>query len=206
MTSPTKIMNIIDIFKTPLFTCNLDSTRHMIPKLEQYALEQEKNKSGRNVSNIGGHQTPFLSPDKEPLYAELLDLLINEIKGVCVAMNYHAEKEITIGQCWININRKGHLNMPHVHTNTDFAGVYFIKTDSNTPIGFRNPDLMLQQYVYKYTDFHPYNTDGHIFYPQDNDFIMFPSHIEHWVDENKTDIPRISLAFNVKVSVSEYPE
>ena len=193
-------MNIIDIFKTPLFTCNLDSTRHMVPKLEQYALEQEKNKSGRNVSNIGGHQTPFLSPDKEPLYSELLDLLMNEIKGVCVAMNYHAEKEITIGQCWININRKGHLNMPHVHTNTDFAGVYFIKTDSNTPIGFRNPDLMLQQYVYKYTDFHPYNTDGHIFYPQDNDFIMFPSHIEHWVDENKTDIPRISLAFNVKVS------
>jgi len=206
MTSPTKIMNIIDIFKTPLFTCNLDSTRHMVPKLEQYALEQEKNKSGRNVSNIGGHQTPFLSPDKEPLYSELLDLLMNEIKGVCVAMNYHAEKEITIGQCWININRKGHLNMPHVHTNTDFAGVYFIKTDSNTPIGFRNPDLMLQQYVYKYTDFHPYNTDGHIFYPQDNDFIMFPSHIEHWVDENKTDIPRISLAFNVKVSGSEYPE
>ena len=199
-------MKTIDIFKTPLFTCNLDSTRHMIPKLEQYALEQEKNKSGRNVSNIGGHQTPFLSPDKEPLYAELLDLLMNEIKGVCVAMNYHAEKEITIGQCWININRKGHLNMPHVHTNTDFAGVYFIKTDSNTPIGFRNPDLMLQQYVYKYTDFHPYNTDGHIFYPQDNDFIMFPSHIEHWVDENKTDIPRISLAFNVKVSGSEYPE
>ena len=199
-------MNIIDIFKTPLFTCNLDSTRHMVPKLEQYALEQEKNKSGRNVSNIGGHQTPFLSPDKEPLYSELLDLLMNEIKGVCVAMNYHAEKEITIGQCWININRKGHLNMPHVHTNTDFAGVYFIKTDSNTPIGFRNPDLMLQQYVYKYTDFHPYNTDGHIFYPQDNDFIMFPSHIEHWVDENKTDIPRISLAFNVKVSGSEYPE
>ena len=199
-------MKTIDIFKTPLFTCNLDSTRHMVPKLEQYALEQEKNKSGRNVSNIGGHQTPFLSPDKEPLYAELLDLLINEIKGVCVAMNYHAEKEITIGQCWININRKGHLNMPHVHTNTDFAGVYFIKTDSNTPIGFRNPDLMLQQYVYKYTDFHPYNTDGHIFYPQDNDFIMFPSHIEHWVDENKTDIPRISLAFNVKVSGSEYPE
>ncbi len=206
MTSPTKIMNIIDIFKTPLFTCNLDSTRHMVPKLEQYALEQEKNKSGRNVSNIGGHQTPFLSPDKEPLYSELLDLLMNEIKGVCVAMNYHAEKEITIGQCWININRKGHLNMPHVHTNTDFAGIYFIKTDSNTPIGFRNPDLMLQQYVYKYTDFHPYNTDGHIFYPQDNDFIMFPSHIEHWVDENKTDIPRISLAFNVKVSGSEYPE
>jgi hypothetical protein len=29
---------------------------------------------------------------------------------------------------------------------------------------------------------------------------MFPSHIEHWVDENKTDIPRISLAFNIKIA------
>ena len=39
-----------------------------------------------------------------------------------------------------------------------------------------------------------------------NDFIMFPSHIEHFVEENKTDIPRISLAFNIKVTGSEYPE
>ena len=48
-------MNPIDIFKTPLFTCNLDSTRHMIPKLEKFAYQEEKKKSCRNVSNIGGH-------------------------------------------------------------------------------------------------------------------------------------------------------
>ena len=200
-------MNTIDIFKTPLFTCNLDSTRELIPELEKYSLHQEKFKSGRNISNVnGGHQTPFISVQDEPLYKDLIDKLVPSVQNVVYKFNYVDDTEIKILQCWININRKGHLNLPHRHPNTDFAGVYFIKTDSNTPIGFRNPDLMLQQYVYKYTDFHPYNTDGHIFYPQDNDFIMFPSHIEHWVDENKTDIPRISLAFNVKVSGSEYPE
>ena len=193
-------MKTIDIFKTPLFTCNLDSTRHMIPKLEQYAYHQEKYESGRNVSNIGGHQTPFLAIEDEPLYEELIDLLISEIKGVAVAMKYHSEQQITIGKCWININRKGHLNMPHIHSNTDFAGIYFIKTDSNTPIGFRNPDIMIQHYEHRYTDFNQYNTEGHMYYPKDNDFIMFPSHIEHWVDENKTDIPRISLAFNIKIA------
>ena len=193
-------MNTIDIFKTPLFTCNLDSTRHMIPKLEQYAYHQEKYESGRNVSNIGGHQTPFISIEEEPLYEELIDLLISEIKGVVVAMNYHSEKQIVIGQCWININRKNHLNMPHIHPNTDFAGVYFIKTDSNTPIGFKNPDIIVHQHEDRYTDYNAYNTEGHMYYPKDNDFIMFPSHIEHWVDENKTDIPRISLAFNIKIA------
>ena len=198
-------MKTIDIFKTPLFTCNLDSTRHMVPKLEQYAYQQEKYKSGRNVSNVGGHQTKFITIEEEPLYKELVDLLIDEIRGVVVAMKYHPHKQISILQCWININRKGHLNLPHIHTNTDFAGVYFIKTDSNTPIGFKNPDPMIQQYEYRYTDYHEYNTEGHLYYPKNNDFIMFPSHIPHWVDENKTDIPRISLAFNVKVTGSQYP-
>ena len=193
-------MKTIDLFKTPLFTCNLDSTRHMVPKLKQYAYQQEKYKSGRNVSNIGGHQTPFITIEKEPLYKELIDLLISEIKGVVVAMNYHSEKQIVIGQCWININRKNHLNMPHIHPNTDFAGVYFIKTDSNTPIGFKNPDIIVHQHEDRYTDYNAYNTEGHMYYPKDNDFIMFPSHIEHWVDENKTDIPRISLAFNIKIA------
>ena len=193
-------MKTIDLFKTPLFTCNLDSTRHMVPKLEQYAYHQEKYESGRNVSNIGGHQTPFIAIEEEPLYEELIDLLISEIKGVVVAMNYHSEKQIVIGQCWININRKNHLNMPHIHPNTDFAGVYFIKTDSNTPIGFKNPDIIVHQHEDRYTDYNAYNTEGHMYYPKDNDFIMFPSHIEHWVDENKTDIPRISLAFNIKIA------
>jgi|TARA_Y100000033_G_scaffold16495_1_gene15500 uncharacterized protein (TIGR02466 family) len=172
----------------------------MVPKLEQYAYEQEKYKSGRNVSNIGGHQTNFITIEEEPLYKELVNLLIDEIRGVVVSMNYHSEKQITIGKCWININRKGHLNMPHIHPNTDFAGIYFIKTDSNTPIGFKNPDPMIQQYEYRYTDYNAYNTEGHIYHPKDNDFIMFPSHIPHWVDENKTDIPRISLAFNIKIA------
>lgn len=193
-------MKTIDIFKTPLFTCNLDSTRHMIPKLEQYAYHQEKYESGRNVSNIGGHQTPFISIEEESLYEELIDLLISEIKGVAVAMKYHSEQQITIGKCWININRKGHLNLPHVHPNIDFAGVYFIKTDEKVAIGFKNPDHMIQQFVHRYTDYHAYNTDGYRYYPKDNDFIMFPAHMEHWVDENETDIPRISLAFNIKIA------
>jgi uncharacterized protein (TIGR02466 family) len=193
-------MNTIDIFKTPLFECNLDSTRHLIPKLEQYAYHQEKFKSGRNVSNIGGHQTPFIGIEEEPLYKELIDLLIPQIRDVIYAFNYHPDKQIRILQCWININRKGHLNLPHIHSNTDFAAVYFIKTDGKVAIGFKNPDHMIQQFEHRYTDYHAYNTEGHRYYPKDNDFIMFPAHIEHWVDENETDIPRISLAFNIKIA------
>ena len=99
----------------------------------------------------------YLNKSLIKIYEELIDLLISEIRGVAVAMKYHSEQQITIGKCWININRKGHLNMPHIHANTDFAGIYFIKTDSNTPIGFRNPDIMIQHYEHKYTDFHENN-------------------------------------------------
>ena len=194
-------MNTIDIFKTPLFTCNLDSTRELIPKLEKYSLHQEKYKSGRNVSNInGGHQTPFISLEDEPLYKDLIDRLAPKIRNVVYQFNYVDNSQIEILQCWININRKGHLNMPHTHPKCDFAGIYYIKSDEKTPIGFKNPDVLVREEKFKCKEYNSYNGPSHMYYPKTNDFIMFPAHIEHWVDPNRSDTPRIALAFNVKIT------
>lgn len=194
-------MKTIDIFKTPLFTCNLDSTRHMAPKLEKLAYQEEKNKSCRNVSNInGGHQTPFIAVEDEPLYKELIDTLIPEILNVVYQYNYVDNTQVQILQCWININRKSHLNMPHTHPKCDFAGIYYIKSDEKTPIGFKNPDLLVREEKFKCKEYNSYNGPVHMYYPKKNDFLMFPAHIEHWVDPNWSDTDRIALAFNVKIT------
>mgnify|MGYP001201580471 FL=1 len=194
-------MKTIELFTTPLFHCNIDSTRELLPKLEEYALHQEKYKSGRNVSNVnGGHQTPFLSTSEEPLYHALVDKLKDEIKSVLRQWNFNDKLQATIGGCWININRKGHLNMPHMHPECDFAGIYYIKADEKTPIGFLNPDVEVKHtHGEKYIEKNNWSSPHFMFYPKDNDFIMFPGQIEHWVDPNWADTPRISLAFNIKI-------
>ena len=195
-------MNTIELFTTPLFHCNIDSTRELLPKLEEYALQQEKYKSGRNVSNVnGGHQTPFLSTSEVPLYDTLIDKLKDEIRSVVRQWNFDDRLQINVDSCWININRKGHLNMPHMHPNCDFAGIYYIKADEKTPIGFHNPDMIVRQEKFgNYVKKNAWSPPHFMSFPKDNDSIMFPGHIEHWVVPNWADTPRISLAFNIKIA------
>jgi uncharacterized protein (TIGR02466 family) len=193
-------MKTIELFTTPLFHCNIDSTRELLPKLEEYALHQEKFKSIKNVSNVGGHQTPFTPVEDEPLYEDLIDRLVPEIKRVILEWNFDDNLQIHIGRCWININRKGHLNMPHTHSKVDFAGIYYIKSGEETPIGFFNPDIQVKQEKFeRCIENNAWNSPHYMHYPKENDFIMFPGHIEHWVEPNWSDTPRISLAFNIKI-------
>ena len=198
-------MKTIELFTTPLFHCNIDSTKHMIPELEEFALQLEKkHKSVRNVSNVnGGYQAPFLIVGKEPLCEDLVNRLMPEIRSVVQKWNFDNKLQIQIGRCWININRKGHLNMPHAHAEADFAGIYYIKSKSGeeTPIGFSNPDIHVKQEKYgQCIEKNVWSSPHYMFFPKDNDFIMFPGQVEHWVEPNWSDTPRIALAFNIKIA------
>tara|TARA_A200000113_G_C8856041_1_gene351843 strand:- start:31 stop:549 length:519 start_codon:yes stop_codon:yes gene_type:complete len=172
----------------------------MVPKLEQYAYQQEKYKSGRNVSNIGGHQTDFITIEEEPLYEELVDRLMPEIRNTIHSFGYRDIYNIIVGQCWMNINRKGHLNLPHIHSNTDWACIFYIKSDEKTSIRFHNTDQMRGELARKIQDWNDYNCAECDYLPKENDFIMIPAHIQHSVAVNNTDNVRISLAFNVKIA------
>ena len=41
------------------------------------------------------------------------------------------DREPVLGNMWANINYPGGYNKPHVHPNTLFSGVYYIKTPPN---------------------------------------------------------------------------
>jgi len=193
-------MKIVNLFTTPLFITNIEETKSLIPKLESKALHEEKNKSGRNVSNVGGHQTPFITLEEEPLYKELVDRLMPEIRNTIHSFGYRDIYNIIVGQCWMNINRKGHLNLPHIHPNTDWACIFYIKSDEKTSIRFHNTDQMREELAMKIQDWNDYNCAEYDYLPKENDFIMIPAHIQHSVAVNNTDNARISLSFNVKIA------
>ena len=194
-------MKTLDLFTTPLFHCNIEQTKPLLTDLENLALEHEANhESGRNVSNVGGHQTPFLSLEDEPKYEQLIETLMPEIRNTVQGFNYRNYLKIIVLKCWININRKGHLNWPHTHPNTDWACIFYIKSDEKTAIRFKNPDPMRTELHWKIDTYNQYNADVYSYFPKTNDFIMIPAHVEHSVDVSKSEDVRISLAFNVRIA------
>ena len=103
-----------------------------------------------------------------------------------------------IGNMWANINYKGSLNRPHVHANSFFSGVYYIKAPKNSGFlkindprpgtRFLKPARNNQAPLYLASEI---NIE-----PKENRAIMFPSWLEHCVEISESDDIRISVSFN----------
>ena len=117
-------MNEIDIFKTPLYHCNIEETKSLLPELESRIYEVEKTSHSVQKSNSGGFQSDFINQDEEPVYNKLLSALRSNIVTVINSWNFIG-KNIKIGYCWYNINRKGNFNC-HTHILIVILLVFFM--------------------------------------------------------------------------------
>ena len=123
---------------------------------------------------------------------------------------YHNNVNFYITQSWLNINPKYTSHHRHKHPNSIISGVFYVKTEHNSGniIFWKdNPktgglELSLHEKLneFSWTKFS--------LNPQQYCLILFPSSLEHSVDENMGIKNRISISFNtfVKGIVSVDPE
>jgi len=103
--------------------------------------------------------------------------------------------ELVITQAWSNICEKGKKHHEHVHPNSIVSGVFYFQINENLPpIEFRNPNThSFNLNIQKQNNF---NSATFLLPLNSGELILFPSNLTHSVPENKSDLPRISLAFN----------
>ena len=113
--------------------------------------------------------------------------------------NEHLDRNAVLGNMWANINPPGSMNMPHVHPNSLFSGVYYVKSQPKSgkfKIIDPRPGVQLNMPVRK-----PGNPGRDMWRdatlePVVGRIIMFPAWLWHSVEENKSDDIRISVSFN----------
>ena len=110
---------------------------------------------------------------------------------------------------WYNINPKYTYNREHTHLNSFLSGVYYIKVPENSGnIFFLRSQteidrmLFLNSKLEEQGNLYSNNRTNveHWFVPQEGLLILFPGHLNHYVDQNLTndiDDRRISLSFPV---------
>ena len=81
------------------------------------------------------------------------------------------------------------------------SGVYYIQSnDTSGDIVFNKSHLYTNLFTdtvrVSYSDTSMYTTSEFFITPEPGDVVMFPSHLEHRVLENLSNMPRYSLAFN----------
>ena len=154
---------------------------------------QDKGVSKTNVK--GWHSTTDMHT--KPEYSQLVTELMRMQKEIYD--NEHIDRHAILGNMWANINPPGGMNMPHLHPNALFSGVYYIKSNPKAgrlKIYDPRPGVQLIMPTRKSGDpgkdlWREANIE-----PIEGRIIMFPAWLWHSVEENISDDIRISVSFN----------
>jgi uncharacterized protein (TIGR02466 family) len=103
--------------------------------------------------------------------------------------------ELYITQSWCNYTEKGEYHHKHFHSNSFISGVLYINADlEKDKIYFFNNEY--KQIRVESLEFNPYNSESWWFKIKTGTLILFPSKLEHMVENVISDKTRISLSFN----------
>jgi len=160
---------------------------------------REKDPVGHTISNRRGWQSSCFSIDNE-------NDVLKKFLTNCLAEFPPIKKSVRLFvSAWVNINPPDAFNMKHNHPTSDLAGVLWIKCPENCgDIIFSSPcDFAISNELDAYTDeFKEYNKYYHSYsiFPKQGRIIVFPAHLQHYVDFNKSQEDRISVSFNIRLS------
>lgn len=108
---------------------------------------------------------------------------------------------IAITGCWANISPPGDGHRPHTHPNNYLSGVYYVHTEegSNT-ISFDDPRPQTNIIAPATSEITDQNAGQIHITARNGLLILFPSWLQHQVPRNRSQNPRVSIAFNIMFS------
>jgi len=163
------------IFSDSVYTDDVNDPA-LNKKIIDYLENEKKISLGNTLSNCGGYQT---KPVKD-------ETIIKPIFKMAVNL----------------INKD--FNRPHVHTDSNLSGVYFVKTHNECGnLVFDRNDISME---FTNNELHYKDTDSWSSYsivPKDGLLIIFASNMKHFVEPNLTQQSRVSVAFNIRIENGE---
>lgn len=196
---------LINIFKGSVFKTKVESEKTKKYFLDLLNSEKNSPNSSMHVSNMGGFQTrPF---------SYIADDDINKKVFIdpCFEYfdNFNKRKPvdswgIRMSSYWLNQNSMSDWNIMHNHLPNNFSGIWYLKAPKDCGrVVFQNGDmLVMNDSNFDYFD-DPNFYSRFFMDVEDNDLLLFPSHMLHFVEPSRTNEERISLAFNLKIEPTQ---
>ena len=190
-------MTPLSLFPTDVYV----ETINIIP-LDDIILKMSVTEPSRKVTNMGGWQSNDALHEHKA-FSKLVDAV--SICFLSIGEKYRYEKKCGITNMWANVNRYRDYNKAHIHTGTQWSFVYYVKVpDDSGNLVFVDPRIRrissAHEGINESYD-NPFTHDLYVLTPLPGTLVFFPSYLEHYVEGNSNDIPRISISGNIKVGV-----
>lgn len=191
------------LFPTPVWTIQLDNYKSVNEQMFSYIKTKQKNdKIGVSKSNVKGwHSTDFDLNDKDP--QTFISFILPAIEKVMTDMNWDKEKQIAkINNMWAIVNTGGSANLRHQHGNSTISGAYYVRAPVNSgDIVFYDPRPAPVYSHPNTTNPNFLNAQVNSVSPKEGALVLFPSFLDHSVNENISSSERIVISFNIRISI-----
>ena len=191
------------LFPTPVWTLQLDNYKVVNEEMYEYIKKtQIKDQKGITKSNIKGwHSKNFDLQDTEP--KKFINVILPSIEKVMIDMNWNREKQaIRISNMWTIINTGGSTNSKHQHGNSTISGAYYVRAPKNCgDIVFYDPRPAPVFYYPSAIGSNFLNAQVNGITPKEGGLILFPSYLDHSVNENLSNEERIVISFNITIQI-----
>lgn len=190
-------------FPTPVWALQLENYKNVNEEMYAY-IKQEQNidKDGVSKSNIKGwHSKDFNLNEPEP--QNFISLILPSIEKLMTDMNWDKKKQkVKINNMWAIINVGGSANLRHQHGNSTISGAYYVRAPKNCgDIIFYDPRPAP---VYSHPNAvspNSLNAQVNGITPKEGALVLFPSYLDHSVNENLSNDERIVISFNIRIQI-----
>ncbi|MDX2315255.1 MAG: TIGR02466 family protein [Gammaproteobacteria bacterium] len=197
-----KTVQFLQLFPTTLLRCRLPDFERLNTDLLEYIdrLRRAAPK-GRTRSNALGWQSGNLDFDV-PAVATFATLVLERAREFGLAHNWSfpSHMQLIMREIWANANGKHAYNNIHNHPNSLLSGVYYVKAeDDYGDLLFFDPRKQASVTQPDFSERTQINSSIHSISPEVGTLIIFPSWLEHSVNQNLSDSDRISRSFNINL-------
>ena len=197
-----KTIQFLQFFPTTLSRCSLPDFERLNAELLEYIDEQRRAApKGRTRSNALGWQSGDLDFDV-PVVAEFAGLVLERAREYGLAHNWSfpSHMQLIMREIWANANGKHAYNNVHNHPNSLLSGVYYVKAEGDCgDLLFFDPRKQASVMQPDFRERTQINSSMQSISPEAGTLIIFPSWLDHSVNQNLSDVDRISISFNINL-------
>jgi len=189
-----------DQFVTRIWTFDLHAlTEQNQAWLSCYQSTRSSSEAGQKQSSRNGWSNRGKSlftdlPELAPLQRQCMQVFRHVLKAL------HSDEFPPLDlEAWFNVTDPGGANVEHTHPRVLLSGVYYLQVPDNSgDIIFSDPRPAAVHNLARYTA--KQMTSVYKCTPKAGQLIIFPAWLGHRVEQNNSDLPRVSIAMNAKLA------
>lgn len=185
-------------FHTPVWSREVVEHQRINSEILAILDKLEKDTPSISRSNVGGWHSPDNLHHREDM-AEIRRIIGRTCVGCATFMEFDFDNfELIITEMWLNKNGPGDFNRAHIHPNAILSGAYYVSApEGSGNIEFYDPVPARLMTTYPIKTNKPINAQAAEYAARDGLLLIFPSWLQHAVQPNRSDKPRVSMSFNV---------